>query len=371
MVEKEEEQEEDGGEQPLLPMDLSTQAPPIVEEEEAEEEGKASTAAGQGGNEGGSTEESGGADAAEIRPEQHPFASLSVEELQMTAARLLKCHEGLHEMLALAVMERAELLEEKSDLDAAIAVTMTDIHRGQQQQQRLKPKGIAEVWQKAVQRQQRLPGLLVARQRHARRPSVRAGAARGRPTVGRAAEPVAPTAVAEEASVPVQASAAAEAVAAAAPMLKKSSPPGKQEAKVVELRKAGADRRKVAEKTAPDSPEVAKTVDYNAVLRKTPVADRVKTKQVTPVDPTVIIEAKVTLADGSVKTLSVSMTETWEVAAKRFVNEHQQRVWFAQPLAACLRKVEAEGIKLPSQVDANLVELRKQYAKTVLAATCA
>jgi len=79
---------------------------------------------------------------------------------------------------------------------------------------------------------------------------------------------------------------------------------------------------------------------------------------------TVLIEAQVTMDDGSVRTLVVKATDRARDVAKRFVEENALKMVFEEPLTLYLKKVENDAEVFPSKVVADLLEIRKHFSKS-------
>eukprot|EP00931_Biecheleriopsis_adriatica_P029467 TRINITY_DN17490_c0_g1_i1.p1 TRINITY_DN17490_c0_g1~~TRINITY_DN17490_c0_g1_i1.p1 ORF type:complete len:393 (+),score=78.51 TRINITY_DN17490_c0_g1_i1:56-1180(+) len=72
---------------------------------------------------------------------------------------------------------------------------------------------------------------------------------------------------------------------------------------------------------------------------------------------TVLIDALVTIGDGSVLTLHVYASDRCKDVAASFVSEHSLKASFEKPLAAYLQKVESEAESFPATVEIDLLEL--------------
>jgi len=81
------------------------------------------------------------------------------------------------------------------------------------------------------------------------------------------------------------------------------------------------------------------------------------------ISSTILIEATLTLDDGSVQTLQVRAADRCKEVANRFVQEHSLKAWFVDPLTAWLKNVEAEAEKFPVTVEGDLMEIRKKHQK--------
>jgi len=81
------------------------------------------------------------------------------------------------------------------------------------------------------------------------------------------------------------------------------------------------------------------------------------------ISSTVLIEATITLEDGSAETLQVRAADRCKEVAAKFVQEHNLKAWFQAPLTAWLKKVEADAVKFPVRVEGDLLEIRKTHSK--------
>jgi len=79
---------------------------------------------------------------------------------------------------------------------------------------------------------------------------------------------------------------------------------------------------------------------------------------------TILIEAELTLDDGSVQIVQVRAADRCKEVAHRFVQEHSLKQWFTDPLTKWLKKVEADAVKFPVKVSGDLMEIRKQYGRS-------
>eukprot|EP00929_Paragymnodinium_shiwhaense_P020758 TRINITY_DN13730_c0_g1_i1.p1 TRINITY_DN13730_c0_g1~~TRINITY_DN13730_c0_g1_i1.p1 ORF type:complete len:543 (+),score=233.40 TRINITY_DN13730_c0_g1_i1:91-1719(+) len=76
-----------------------------------------------------------------------------------------------------------------------------------------------------------------------------------------------------------------------------------------------------------------------------------------------LIEAKITLDDGTVQVARVGARDRCKDVAMRFVREHSLKQWFEEPLSRYLKQVESDADTFPVEVTENLSEIRKQYSK--------
>lgn len=74
-----------------------------------------------------------------------------------------------------------------------------------------------------------------------------------------------------------------------------------------------------------------------------------------------MIEAWVKLDDGSIQVARVGARDRCKDVAALFVKEHCLKAWFEEPLARYLIEVESETEHFPAKVEADLLEIRKQY----------
>jgi len=81
------------------------------------------------------------------------------------------------------------------------------------------------------------------------------------------------------------------------------------------------------------------------------------------ISSTILIEAKLKIDDGSTQTLYVRAADRCKEVAHRFVMEHSLKAWFEEPLTAWLKKVEADAVKFPVNIEGDLMEIRKQHSK--------
>lgn len=72
---------------------------------------------------------------------------------------------------------------------------------------------------------------------------------------------------------------------------------------------------------------------------------------------TVLIEAHLTLGDGSVQTIRVRAADRCKEVAQRFVKEHSLKNLFVQPLTDYLKQVENDAEKFPVSVHADLMQI--------------
>merc|ERR1712083_328230 len=79
---------------------------------------------------------------------------------------------------------------------------------------------------------------------------------------------------------------------------------------------------------------------------------------------TILIEAQIKLDDGSAQTLVLRATDRCKEVADAFVKEHSLKAWFKDPLTKWLKQVEADALKFPVEIEAELMEIRKEHSKT-------
>lgn len=77
--------------------------------------------------------------------------------------------------------------------------------------------------------------------------------------------------------------------------------------------------------------------------------------------PTVLVHARLTLDDGCVVPCLVTATDRCPEVASRFISEHSLKATFEAPLRAYLQKIEADAVQFPVEVEANLMDLRREY----------
>lgn len=81
------------------------------------------------------------------------------------------------------------------------------------------------------------------------------------------------------------------------------------------------------------------------------------------ISSTVLIEAELTLDDGSVQILQVRAADRCKEVANRFIQEHSLKAWFKEPLTKWLKEIENDAVKFPVKAQGDLLEIRKNYAK--------
>lgn len=81
-----------------------------------------------------------------------------------------------------------------------------------------------------------------------------------------------------------------------------------------------------------------------------------------PMAATVLVEASITIDDGSVQLLKLTACDRCKEVAQRFVRDHSLKVWFEEPLTAYLKDVEDKAEKYPVRVEGDLMEIRQQYS---------
>jgi len=81
------------------------------------------------------------------------------------------------------------------------------------------------------------------------------------------------------------------------------------------------------------------------------------------ISSTILIEAQLKIDDGSVQTLHVRAADRCKEVAHRFVQEHSLKALFKDPLTTWLKKVEADAVKFPVKIEADLMDIQKQHTK--------
>jgi len=81
------------------------------------------------------------------------------------------------------------------------------------------------------------------------------------------------------------------------------------------------------------------------------------------ISSTILIEARLTIDDGSTQTLYVRAADRCKEVAQRFVMEHSLKDWFQEPLTAWLKKVESDAVKFPVIIEGDLLDIRNQHSK--------
>jgi hypothetical protein len=100
-----------------------------------------------------------------------------------------------------------------------------------------------------------------------------------------------------------------------------------------------------------------------AAAPKEAVAEEASKGATEEISSTILIEAKLTLDDGSVQTIQVKAADRCKEVAKAFIQEHSLKAWFTEPLTKWLKAVEAEAVKFPVYKEDDLMEIRKRYSK--------
>lgn len=111
----------------------------------------------------------------------------------------------------------------------------------------------------------------------------------------------------------------------------------------------------VAPAPAPAEPEVVEPEAAEPAEQASSLEDRVS--------DTLLIEARLKIDDGHFQILQVRATDRIKEVAHKFVQEHSLKAWFEQPLTAWLKSVENDAVKFPVKVEADLLEIRKQFSK--------
>lgn len=139
---------------------------------------------------------------------------------------------------------------------------------------------------------------------------------------------------------------AAEPAASAAAASSSEAPPAAVEVPAA----SAADGEAVAPAAA--ATEAAETNDGN---RMPGAEERIAS--------TILIEAKLTIDDGSELTLYVRAEDRCKDVAHKFVQDNSLKAWFQEPLTKWLKKVENDAVTFPVQVQGDLLEIRKQFSK--------
>lgn len=82
------------------------------------------------------------------------------------------------------------------------------------------------------------------------------------------------------------------------------------------------------------------------------------------ISSTILIEAELTLDDGSVQLLQVRAADRCKEVAKSFIQEHSLKAWFTDPLTKWLKQVEADAEKFPVKISGDLMEIRKKHSRS-------
>jgi len=78
---------------------------------------------------------------------------------------------------------------------------------------------------------------------------------------------------------------------------------------------------------------------------------------------TILIDAMLTLDDGSKQALQVFAADRCKEVARKFVQEHSLKVWFVDPLTLWLKSVEADAETFPVKAEGDILEIRNKFSK--------
>lgn len=150
--------------------------------------------------------------------------------------------------------------------------------------------------------------------------------------------------------------AAAEAPAPQVPQT--AQPVEKKQEEVPPTAAASSTATAAATEAPPPAPSASSESDKAADEEATRTATEEQ------ISSTILIEAELTLDDGSVQTLQVRAADRCKEVAKSFIQEHSLKAWFTDPLTKWLKKVESDAVKFPVKVQGDLMEIRKQFGKS-------
>lgn len=190
----------------------------------------------------------------------------------------------------------------------------------------------------------------------ARAESARAEIGAAAAAAGYAAQPKPPVAPEAAAAAP----GAAGAPEAAAQTTE--SPPGHEVAPLADAAGSAAEAPPTAKEAEAPSPTPAEPPQPQPDAPASAAAPAQEADQM--VGSTVLIEAKIKLDDGGVQTLLVRASDRCKEVAKRFVQDHSLKGTFEAPITAWLKQAEGDAVKFPVHVEADLVDIKKQFTKT-------
>lgn len=157
----------------------------------------------------------------------------------------------------------------------------------------------------------------------------------------------------EEAEEPAAGILPSPSAASAAQKVAGNEPAGdKAEDEGAERKRQDDERKKVAE---------------DVLRRKQQEAEEERRKQQEADDDaicaTTLIEAHITIEDGTVQVARVLSTDRSRDVAAAFVSEYSLKAWFEEPLCLYLKNVESQADKFPVRTQAELSEIRKQFSR--------
>mmetsp|Transcript_10166 Transcript_10166/g.22905 ORF Transcript_10166/g.22905 Transcript_10166/m.22905 type:complete len:413 (-) Transcript_10166:109-1347(-) len=141
-------------------------------------------------------------------------------------------------------------------------------------------------------------------------------------------------------------------------ILRPASVPAANPAEAPAEEPAAAATSAAAEEDAPET-------DVRPTTPQTQSPEPAETEQAREEDEelSLMIEASITLDDGSVEVLRMKSCERASEAAARFVQEHSLKAWFEEPLRKYLKQVEEDAIRFPAKVEGDLSEIRRMFRK--------
>eukprot|EP00928_Gymnodinium_smaydae_P087671 TRINITY_DN71907_c0_g1_i1.p1 TRINITY_DN71907_c0_g1~~TRINITY_DN71907_c0_g1_i1.p1 ORF type:complete len:371 (-),score=141.06 TRINITY_DN71907_c0_g1_i1:122-1234(-) len=154
-----------------------------------------------------------------------------------------------------------------------------------------------------------------------------------------------------------------EAEAAAASSASASAPAAGSAAAPADIVDMAAQAAAAAAAQAAAAKEAEARAQQKAAEEKAAAEEQQKAAAEEQISSTILIEASLTLDDGSVQLLQVRAADRCKEVASRFVQEHSLKAWFAEPLTAWLKKVESDAEKFPVKVEGDLMEIRKAHSK--------
>mmetsp|Transcript_3257 Transcript_3257/g.7681 ORF Transcript_3257/g.7681 Transcript_3257/m.7681 type:complete len:525 (+) Transcript_3257:77-1651(+) len=109
--------------------------------------------------------------------------------------------------------------------------------------------------------------------------------------------------------------------------------------------------------------EAVEAVAAPAAAAGTAAVAKLPKEEKEEVPSTVLIEARLKLADGTVATCRVSAADRCKDVAARFVSENSLKSWFEAPLKDYLMSAEQNAEQFPVELEDDLMEIKRRYAE--------
>lgn len=333
---------------------------------------------------------------------EQALADLSPEQLREQAVRLSKSVAGLKEMLATLEEEKQALRDEGEELNNTITLMMQEMHKlninGSNTVEPQLLEGpldfVGRFWEKhkprdtAYQTSEHVGEIRKPVPGEARPPDVQQVVQEASQQVVQTAQKIqsalGPLWARTQGFLSEKQNAWTEALAArAAPKQKPAKKSGKRSGgypadagdTTAPAAAAASSSDAAASSAAPEALEVAAPAAEGAPAASSAAIPAATEEKVEGTDAgrlpgaeeqisnTILIEAKLTIDDGSELTLYVRAADRCKEVAQRFVQEHSLKAWFQEPLTKWLKKVENDADTFPVKVEGDLLEIRKQFSK--------